>query len=88
MNSRPRFGLVEGCGSTTSFIGWVTTGASLRSGVGSTWLKSADRPPTLTDDTSRTSWKSRLNSLSLCVAVATILVFADVCRLPRGRSRG
>ena len=84
MNSRPRFGRVEGCGSTTSFIGWVTTGSSLRSGVASTWLKSADRPPTLTEETSSTSWKSRLNSLSFCVAVATILVLADVSSFAAG----
>jgi hypothetical protein len=61
---------------TTSFIGWVTSGSGLRSGLASTCLKSAWRPPTTTRETSR-SWKSRLKLFSFDSALASIFVVAE-----------
>ena len=77
VKSRPFLGRVDGCGSTTSFIGWVTAGFALSCGVASTCSNPAARPSTVTLATSR-SWKSSENSLSVCVALARIVVFAEV----------
>ena len=68
---------IPAAGLTTSFIGCVTTGSGLRSGVASTWLNSAGDAVDPTELTGR-SWKSRLNSERFWVAVASIVVVADL----------
>ena len=77
VKSRPFFGRVDGCGSTTSFIGCVTAGFVLNCGVASTWLKAASRPSTFTLETSR-PWKSRENCFRVCCALAWIVVLAEL----------
>ena len=70
-------------GFTISFIGCVTAGLSLRSGVASRWRKRAWSPFTVTRDTSR-SWKSMLKDERFCLARATIVVRAELKKFVAG----
>ena len=64
-------------GFTISFIGWVTFGSSLRSGVASRCRKRALSPFTVTRLTG-SPWKSMLNEERFAVARATIVVRAEL----------
>ena len=70
-------------GVTTSFIGCVSPGSVLSTGVASTCWNAAPAPFTVTESTSR-SWKSRLNSDRFWVAVASIVVVASLKTLRSG----